>query len=119
MAEPICITPAPGRYRVRVGAMVIGETDQALFLAEAGHDPVIYVPRADMNMALLEPTAQRSMCPWKGEASYFSVLAPGGRLENAVWSYATPIAGRAAIAGHLAFYPWVTVEPVSAAATTR
>ena len=112
MAEPIFITPAPGRYRVRVGALVIGKTDQALVLAEAGHDPVIYLPRADMNMALLKPTGHLTICPWKGEASYFSVLAPGGRLENAVWSYATPIAGRTAIAGHLAFYPSVTVEPV-------
>lgn len=112
MAEPIVITPAKARYRVRVGDTVIGETDQALVLDEAGHDPVIYVPRADMNMALLEPTSHHSICPWKGQASYFTVLVPGGRLENAVWTYETPIPARRAIAGLLAFYPSVTVEPV-------
>ncbi|MEO6301508.1 MAG: DUF427 domain-containing protein [Paracoccaceae bacterium] len=112
MAEPIIITPAPGRYRVRVGDFAIGETDKALVLDEAGHDPVIYVPRADMNMAVLEPAMRHTTCPWKGEASYFSVLAPSGRLNNAVWTYDAPIPGRSEIAGHLAFYPSVTVEPV-------
>jgi uncharacterized protein (DUF427 family) len=110
MSEPIFITPAKGRYRVRVGDLVIGETDQALHLDEAGHERVVYVPRGDMNMALLEPTAHHSICPWKGQASYFSVLAPGGRLENAVWTYEAPIPARSAIAGMLAFYPSVTVE---------
>jgi uncharacterized protein (DUF427 family) len=112
MAEPITITPAAGRYRVRVGTTLIGETDHALVLNEAGHDPVIYVPRADMNMTLLEPTSRHTTCPWKGEASYFSVLTPTGKLENAVWTYETPIPGRTQIAGHLAFYPSITVEVV-------
>ena len=112
MAEPIFITAATRRYRVRVGDFLIGETNYALVLDEAGHGPVIYVPRADMNMALLEPTTRHSICPWKGEASYFSVLVPGGRLDNAVWTYEMPIATRTAIAGHLAFYSSVTTEPV-------
>ena len=110
MAEPIVISPSADRYRVRVGDFVIGETARALVLDEAGHDPVIYVPRADVNMAMLEPTPHHTTCPWKGAARYFSVLAPGGRLENAVWSYETPIPARAEIAGYLAFYPAVTVE---------
>ena len=110
MAEPIVITRSSQRYRVRVADFVIGATEQALVLDEAGHDPVIYVPRADMNMAALAATARHTTCPWKGEASYFSILTPAGRLENAVWSYGTPIPARAEIAGHLAFYPTVTVE---------
>ena len=112
MAEPIYINPAKVRYRVRVGDMVIGETDHALVLDEANHDPVIYVPRADMDMTLLEPTARHSICPWKGEASYFSVRTPQGVLENAVWTYTDPIPARAAIRDHLAFYSAVTVERV-------
>lgn len=112
MAEPIVITKAEGRYRVRVGDLVIGETDQALILNENGYNSVVYVPRADMNLALLVRTERHSVCPWKGEADYFAVVTPGRRLENAAWSYEDPIPARAAIRGHLAFYPVVTVEPV-------
>ncbi len=95
---------------MRVGDFGIGETERALVLVEAGHAPVIHVPRADVNMAALEPTSRHTSCPWKGDASYFSVLTPGGRRDNAVWSYETPIAARVEIAGHLAFFPAVTVE---------
>ena len=116
MGLPIHITKAPGSYRIRVGDHVIGQTDQALLLDEAGNRPVIYVPRDAIIPAALEPTSRNSTCPYKGEASYFSVLtpglAPGGKLDNVVWSYATPKASVAAIAGYLAFYPAVTVEKV-------
>ena len=108
MGMPIEITPAAGRYRVRLGALVLGETAAALNLTEGGHGPVVYVPRADVDMALLTPTDRTSMCPWKGQASYFSV----GGQANVVWSYEKPIDAVAAIASHLAFYPAVTVEQV-------
>lgn len=107
MADHIQITPG-GRYRVRLGDVVIGETERALHLAEGGRGAVVYVPRADMRMELLTPTTHRTTCPWKGEASYFSI----GEAANVVWSYETPKAGSEAIAGHLAFYPAVTVERV-------
>ena len=108
MGLPIHINPAPGRYRVRVGDLVLGETGAAVILNEAGHGPVLYVPRTDMDMALLTPTSHASTCPWKGEASYFSVAG----LENVVWSYEDPIETVRQIAGHLSFYPAVTVERV-------
>lgn len=108
MGLPIHITPAPGRWRVRVGDRVLGETGAALMLNEAGHGPVIYVPRSDMDMMHFTPTASASTCPWKGQASYFSVAG----LDNVVWSYETPLDSVAEISGHLAFYPAVTVEPV-------
>ncbi|MBI1171248.1 DUF427 domain-containing protein [bacterium] len=108
MGLPIHIKPAPGRYRVRVGDLVLGQTGAAVILEEAGHGPVLYVPRADMDMTLFTPTPRASTCPWKGQASYFSVAG----LDNVVWSYETPLDSVAAIAGHLAFYPAVTVETV-------
>ena len=108
MGLPITIEPATGRYRVRVGDLVLGETAAALIVHEAGHGPVMYVPRADMDMALFTATDHASTCPWKGQASYFSV----GGQKNVVWSYERPIDTVAPIAGHLAFYPAVTVEPV-------
>ena len=108
MTKDIRISTLDGRYRVRFGDLVLGETDAALQLAEDGHACVIYVPRADMTMALLQPSPRQSTCPWKGEASYFSV----GAAQNVVWSYEGPQDEVAAIAGHLAFYPAVTVERV-------
>ena len=112
MGEPITITKLPGTYRIRVGGQTIGQTDQALRLNEAGNRPVIYVPRAALLAGVLEPTTRHSTCPYKGEASYFSVITATGKQDNVVWSYPTPKASVAAIAGHLAFYPAVTVEAV-------
>jgi len=108
MTKNITITPLPDRYRMRLGDLVLGETSAALQLVEGGHDPVIYVPRADMAMALLQPTDRHSTCPWKGQATYFSI----GEAQNVVWTYEAPMPEVAAIAGHLAFYPAVTVERV-------
>lgn len=108
MTKNITITPLPDRYRMRLGDLVLGETSAALQLVEGGHDPVIYVPRADMAMALLQPTERHSTCPWKGQANYFSI----GEAQNVVWTYEAPKPEAAAIAGHLAFYPAVTVERV-------
>ncbi len=108
MSDHIKIAPAPGRYRIRLGDVVLGETEAALNLVEGGGRPVIYVPRGDMKMDLLQATSHHTTCPWKGQASYFSV----GTDKNVVWSYQTPNADSAAISGHLAFYPAVTVERV-------
>ena len=108
MSDHIKITPAPGRYRISLGDAILGETDAALHLFEGGRGPVIYVPRADMRMEMMQPTSQHTTCPWKGQASYVSV----GAAQNVVWSYETPKTDAAAIAGHLAFYPAVTVTRV-------
>jgi uncharacterized protein (DUF427 family) len=113
MADHIKITPAAGTYVIRAGGAVLGETSRALELKEGSYPAVIYVPREDMAMALLEKTDRSSTCPWKGAASYYSITTPDGPLVNAVWSYETPKDDVSAIAGHLAFYAdRVTVERV-------
>ena len=112
MSVSIMIRPVPGRYIVRAGGAIIGETERALELVEGSRPPVLYVPREDVAMALLDRSDRQSTCPLKGEASYYSVITPEARLENAVWSYENPVAGAEAIAGHLAFYAdKVRVEP--------
>ncbi len=83
---------------------MLGTSQRALDLREGSYPPVIYVPREDIDMGLLEKTARASTCPWKGAASYYSIRAGSGLLENAVWSYEAPKAEVGAIAGHLAFY---------------
>ncbi len=113
MTALITITPAPGKYAIRAGGAVLGETDRALELREGDYPPVIYVPREDMAMAFLDRSDHTSVCPHKGTASYFHIIAKSGPIKNAVWSYETPKDGMEQITGYLAFYPnKVTVEKI-------
>jgi uncharacterized protein (DUF427 family) len=66
---------------------------------------VQYIPREDADMTLLARTAHKTHCPYKGDASYFSLQIGGKTVENAVWSYEAPYPAMHEIAGHLAFYP--------------
>ena len=110
----ITIEPKPGRVRVKLEGTVIADSAQALTLAEGKMQPVIYVPRADIAMEHLVRTEHGTHCPFKGDASYFTVEAGGRRMENAAWSYEQPFEDVAAIAGHLAFYPErLTIEDVA------
>ena len=105
--HPITVEPAQGRIVVRAGGIVIADTAHALELREASYKPVLYIPRGDAKMEHYARTAHSTHCPYKGDASYFSLPdAP-----NAVWSYETPYPAMAAIKDHLAFYPQhVTIE---------
>jgi uncharacterized protein (DUF427 family) len=103
--HPITITPTPQRVRVLLDGEVVAETTRALTLQEASYPAVQYIPREDAAMALLARTPRSTHCPYKGDASYFSVAAGSRQAENAVWSYESPYPAVAAIAGHLAFYP--------------
>ena len=104
LEERITIRPANGTWVVRAGGAVIGESKAALELRETGRDPVIYFPRADLGMAFLEPTELLTHCPYKGDAKHFSIAAKSGLIENAAWSYETPIESVADITDHIAFY---------------
>ncbi|MGP9811648.1 DUF427 domain-containing protein [Rhodopseudomonas sp. NSM] len=103
--HPITITPNPKRVRVTAGDAVIADTTRALTLQEANYPPVHYIPRADAEMRLLAATDRSTHCPYKGDASYFSIEADGRTLANAIWSYEAPFPAMAEIAGYLAFYP--------------
>ncbi len=100
----ISIRPVAGSVIIRAEGNIIGESTRAVELHEGSRPPVLYVPRDDVAMAFLEATNHRTTCPYKGEASYFTIVTPSARLENAVWSYEKPKAGAEPIAGHLAFY---------------
>ncbi|MCX7644179.1 MAG: DUF427 domain-containing protein [Rhodobacteraceae bacterium] len=111
MADHITIRRAPGTWVVRAAGNVVGESARALELAEGSLPPVIYFPRADIAMPFLERTARKTACPWKGEASHYSIVTGAGTITDAAWSYETPKDAVARIAGHLAFSPEkVTVE---------
>jgi len=103
--HPITITPNSRRVVVTLGGKVIADTRDALTLREASYPPVQYIPRRDVDMALLARTDHATYCPYKGEASYFSIPLGGERSVNAIWTYEAAYPAVAAIQDHLAFYP--------------
>ena len=103
--HPITIEPNARRIVVRLGDTVIADTTRALTLREASYPAVQYIPRGDVDMSLLERTAHSTYCPFKGDASYFSIPSGGERSANAIWTYESPFDAVAQIKDHLAFYP--------------
>ena len=117
--HPITIERGAHRMRVRFAGRTIADSTRALLLREASYKPVAYIPRQDVDMTLLTRTDRKTRCPYKGDASYYSIHVDGvgdaggtdgadggGRIaENAVWSYEQPLPDVAEISGHLAFYP--------------
>jgi uncharacterized protein (DUF427 family) len=102
--HPISIVPNPSRITVVVGGRVVAETSSALTLREASYPAVEYIPRRDVDMGALVRSEHRTYCPYKGEASYFSIPVGGDRAANAVWTYETPFEATAQIKDYLAFY---------------
>ena len=86
--------------------ITVADTRQSIRTLETSHPPSYYIPRADVDMALLRPTARRSLCEWKGQAVYFDVTVGDAILRDVAWSYPQPTGGFAALAGHIAFYAW-------------
>jgi uncharacterized protein (DUF427 family) len=103
--HPITIERNPNRIVVSVAGRVIADTRDALTLREAGYPAVHYIPRKDVDMALLQRTDHSTYCPYKGDCAYFSIPLGGERSTNAVWTYEAPYAAVVSIKDHLAFYP--------------
>ena len=103
--HPITVEPNSKRVRVTFGGRVVADTRRALILREAGYKPIQYIPRADIDMTLFERTDRASYCPYKGDASYFSLTVDGRAAENAAWSYEAPYPAVSSVKEHLAFYP--------------
>ena len=82
----------------------IADSDRVIVLQETNHEPVYYFPRDGVQMGYLERTDHQSYCPFKGEASYWTINVGGRRLENAVWSYEDPLLEVSGIKDYLAFY---------------
>ncbi len=110
----INIRKAAGTWTVRAGGAVLAETKNALSLSEGTMDEVIYFPRDDIAMAFLDECDHSTHCPHKGDAGYFSIVTKSKTIENAAWSYETPVNTLGQIKDHLAFYSSddVTVERV-------
>jgi uncharacterized protein (DUF427 family) len=104
----IDIVPDSRRVRVEFAGVTVADSTATLRLEEAGHAPVHYFPKKDVRLDLMRPTQHHSRCPYKGEASYWTIEVPGGggarQAENAVWSYPEPYDEMLGIRDYVAFW---------------
>src|SRR5215210_280094 len=95
---------SPRRVRAMLGGETVADSKRAKLMHETGHLPVYYFPEENVRMELLEESEHATHCPFKGEASYWSVKVGERVSENAVWGYPEPIDSAPPIAGYVAFY---------------
>jgi uncharacterized protein (DUF427 family) len=103
--HPITITPSNQHFVVKVDGAVVADSTATLTLQESTYPPAQYFPRADLDQTLLRPSSTTTFCPYKGDASYFSVAVGDRQVDDAIWSYADPYPEVKEIAGYVAFYP--------------
>ncbi len=103
--HPITISPVPNTVRVLFEGHEIADSDDVLVLKEANYPPVYYFPRDDVRMVFLRRTDKVTHCPYKGDASYFTIYRDANVVENAVWSYEDPFPAVGQIGNRVAFYP--------------
>ena len=103
-AHKITIAPADVHVEVTLGGETLAKSDRAVRLEETGLPARYYIPRDDVRTDLLRPSDHTTTCPFKGEASYWSVQVGDDVHENLVWSYEPPIPDASGIAGLMCFY---------------
>jgi uncharacterized protein (DUF427 family) len=103
--HPITVTPTGRRVTVKLGDRTVAESTDALTLQEASHPAVQYLPLDDVDPAVLRASDHESYCPFKGEASYYSLVTDEVELTDVVWTYREPYESVAEIKDHVAFYP--------------
>lgn len=109
--HPIDVAYHGGRVRALFRGHEIADSDGVLVLKEADYPPVFYFPRDDVEMEAMRKTDKVTHCPYKGDASYFTIYRDQKIIDNAAWSYEAPFDQMGIIAGHIAFYPeWVEFE---------
>jgi uncharacterized protein (DUF427 family)/acyl-CoA thioesterase len=99
------LVPWRGRGRVRHGGRVLAESDACLLVLESDHAAQLYVPEDAVDWTQLAPTGHHTVCPFKGEADYWTLVASDPPLANVAWAYRRPFPQVAGLAGHVAFYP--------------
>ncbi|PAQ10196.1 DUF427 domain-containing protein [Mesorhizobium temperatum] len=107
----ITVEPYIGTVTVRAGDAVIASSTRAKVLAESPYPQVLYIPFEDIDFDQLRKTELSTHCPYKGDASYWSVLPAAEAGKNAMWAYEQPFDEMIEIRDHGAFYPnKVTIE---------
>ena len=100
----ITITPSGSHIEITLHGEKLADTDRAVLLCETGMPTRYYLPRKDVRTDLLRPTATRTTCPFKGQASYWSAEVGGEIHDDLVWSYESPIPEAEGIGGLMCFY---------------
>ena len=100
----ITTEPVDGLVTARWGGEVVAESHDALLLRETGLRPVTYFPLDDVRMDLLHRTEHHTRCPFKGEASYWSIAVGDRRSDDIAWAYEDPLPARVDLKGRIAFY---------------
>ncbi|MBL4906268.1 MAG: DUF427 domain-containing protein [Sneathiella sp.] len=98
------ISPTASRVRGIKDGITLFDTSHSLIMNETHHEPVYYIPADDINMLLFNRSEFRTFCPFKGNATHWSLTTNEGITENAAWSYETPLAEAEGIKGYFAFY---------------
>src|SRR5207237_1221095 len=83
--HPITITPATTRWQATFHGHLIADSGEAVVLQEANYPPVVYFPRKDVEMSFMARTPHTTHCPYKGDATYFTMTRDGEIVENALW----------------------------------
>lgn len=91
------------QVRVLVNGRVVADTRHAMILSETGLPNRYYIPRRDIDLAVLEPSAKHTVCPYKGTSSYYTLAVDGQRLNDAGWFYPEPLNDAARLGDHLCF----------------
>ncbi len=89
------------RFEARAGDQVLASSETCILVDEQDHGLVVYFPRADVDLRLLEPRERTSRCPFKGTATYWGLPGEDGEVA---WTYDDPYPQVAELAGHVAFY---------------
>lgn len=100
----VTFVPSPKRVRAVFAGTAVADSVSALLVRETRHTPVYYFPRRDVRIDLMQATARSTHCPYKGDASYWSVEVDGRVAENAAWSYPAPFDEVAGLKHYVAFY---------------
>jgi uncharacterized protein (DUF427 family) len=103
--RPPRIEPCARRVRVELAGRTVAESDRALRVLETFGAPTIYVPPEDVATELLRPAGGKTVCEFKGTASYLDVVTERAEAKRAAWTYRRPRAGYERLADHVAFYP--------------
>jgi uncharacterized protein (DUF427 family) len=120
--RPPAVEATQRRVRVEFAGEVIADSTRAYRVLETSHPPVYYVPKEDVSSEFLRPSRRHTYCEFKGEASYFDLVAGDREVPDAAWYYPEPNSRYAALRDCIAFYPgrvdsaWVDDERVTAQA---
>ncbi len=103
--RPPVIAPDTRRIRVISGELLLADSTRACRVLETASAPGFYIPVEDVRMDLLRQTSGDSYCEWKGQATYYDLIAAPDHVNRVGWGYLKPLLDFSAIAGFIAFYP--------------